>query len=314
MLVCATWFARNKQWNCSSWKTSNIRPLPHSRLSLPPPGNRSFPSSLLCFVFPSHKASKMRNMSAAFRATVAPDVKWWEHICVLSSQSAAQARLTRSVCVFSLNYCAMTATQPTSCYTGLVFRPLKFASNHKHTFNYRISGDYLHSCWNPSNPPTVTELKAEAPSAVHNKTGLHLWKVSTVPVYCLIQNKRLYWNNCVYCIYYKLYILQAGPKSEYQKWHLSNKDGLQCARPVWKPKQLRDEGCGRIVGIIPRKDASFITCFSKGHSGSSFMKGNEIHDWVVQEKSISAWVPNEVDGSLICICLLICGCLNFKQW
>lgn len=41
----------------------------------------------------------MRNMSAAFRATVAPDVKWWEHICVLSSQSAAQARLTRSVCV-----------------------------------------------------------------------------------------------------------------------------------------------------------------------------------------------------------------------
>lgn len=135
-----------------------------------------------------------------------------------------------------------------------------------------------------ANPPTVTELKAEAPSAVHNKTGLHLWKVSTVPVYYLIQNKRLYWNNCVYCIYYKLYILQAGAKSEYQKWHLSNKDGLQCARPVWKPKQLRDEGCGRTVGIIPRKDASFITCFSKGHSASSFMKGNEIHEWVVQEK------------------------------
>lgn len=30
MLVCATWFARNKQWNCGYWKTSNIRPFPHS--------------------------------------------------------------------------------------------------------------------------------------------------------------------------------------------------------------------------------------------------------------------------------------------
>lgn len=30
MLVCVTWFARNKQWNCGYWKTSNIRPFPHS--------------------------------------------------------------------------------------------------------------------------------------------------------------------------------------------------------------------------------------------------------------------------------------------
>lgn len=27
---CVTWFARNKQWNCGYWKTSNIRPFPHS--------------------------------------------------------------------------------------------------------------------------------------------------------------------------------------------------------------------------------------------------------------------------------------------
>ena len=30
MLVCAKWFARNKQWNCGYWKTSNIRQFPHS--------------------------------------------------------------------------------------------------------------------------------------------------------------------------------------------------------------------------------------------------------------------------------------------
>lgn len=30
MLVCVMWFARSKQQNCGCWKTSNIRPFPHT--------------------------------------------------------------------------------------------------------------------------------------------------------------------------------------------------------------------------------------------------------------------------------------------
>lgn len=93
MLVCATWFARNKQWNCGYWKTSNIRPFPHSDCRSLGQETIAFhlhKHNMLGFFFPSHKSSKTTSLSeitsAGFRVTVALDAKRCEHICVLSSQ------------------------------------------------------------------------------------------------------------------------------------------------------------------------------------------------------------------------------------
>lgn len=92
MLVCVTWFARNKQWNCGYWKTSNIRPFPHSDCHSFRQETVAFHlhnrNMLLFFLFwfVFSIAIAVWNMSHGFTVTVALDAERCEHICVLSAQ------------------------------------------------------------------------------------------------------------------------------------------------------------------------------------------------------------------------------------